>query len=72
MRNFVVLRDVSVGTSYVKTRRSEIIKKIYVPPEIHVQTPKTGGRVKRLTVSFLISNKYSLDAFHELTNKLIF
>ncbi|KAL4348058.1 hypothetical protein GQ457_17G008860 [Hibiscus cannabinus] len=36
--------------------------------QIHVQTPKIGGSVKRLTVSSLISNKYSLDAFHELTN----
>ncbi|KAL4364252.1 hypothetical protein GQ457_04G025430 [Hibiscus cannabinus] len=60
-----------VGTSYVKSTCSGIIK-FYVPPEIHVQIPKTGGRVKRLTLSSLISSKYSLDAFHELTNKLIF
>ncbi|KAL4362533.1 hypothetical protein GQ457_04G020930 [Hibiscus cannabinus] len=39
--------------------------------QIHVQIPKTGGRVKRLTVSSLISSKYSLDAPHELTIKLI-
>ncbi|KAL4303879.1 hypothetical protein GQ457_10G012260 [Hibiscus cannabinus] len=56
-----------VGTSYVKTSCSGIIK-FYVPPEIHVQEPKIGGRVKRLTVSSLISSKYSLDAFHVLMN----
>ncbi|KAL4388498.1 hypothetical protein GQ457_09G017990 [Hibiscus cannabinus] len=50
-----------VGTSYVKTSCGGIIK-FYVPPEIHVQEPKTGGRVKRLTLGSLINNKYSL--FH--------
>ncbi|KAK8518020.1 hypothetical protein V6N12_033012 [Hibiscus sabdariffa] len=61
---------ICVGTSYVKSRRNGIIK-FYVPLEIHVQIPKTGGRVKRLTMSSLISSKYSLDAPHELTIKLI-
>ncbi|KAL4332186.1 hypothetical protein GQ457_07G006520 [Hibiscus cannabinus] len=51
--------DTTVGTSYVKTSCSGIIK-FYVPPEIHVQEPKTGGRVKRLTLSSLIISKYSL------------
>ncbi|KAL4283880.1 hypothetical protein GQ457_16G026560 [Hibiscus cannabinus] len=48
-----------VGTSYVKPSCNGIIK-FYVPSEIHVQEPKTGGRVKRLTLSSLIISKYSL------------
>ncbi|KAK8659896.1 hypothetical protein V6N13_030086 [Hibiscus sabdariffa] len=54
-----IKEEEDVGTSYVKSSCSGIIK-FYVPPEIHVQTPKTGGRVKRLTLSSLIISKYSL------------
>ncbi|KAK9036840.1 hypothetical protein V6N11_021765 [Hibiscus sabdariffa] len=49
----------------------EILKGKHDNREIHVQISNSGGRVKRLTVSSLISSKYSLDAPHELTIKLI-
>ncbi|KAL4386895.1 hypothetical protein GQ457_09G019220 [Hibiscus cannabinus] len=57
----------AIGTSYIKRRRSGITK-FYVPLEIHVQIPKTGGRVKRLTVSSLINSKYFFRCYHILTN----
>ncbi|KAK8559959.1 hypothetical protein V6N12_012770 [Hibiscus sabdariffa] len=59
---------VIVGTYYGKTRRSGNIK-FFVPPEIHVRKTEFRRKsIKTLTLSSLISSKYSLDAFHELTN----
>ncbi|KAK8685699.1 hypothetical protein V6N13_041696 [Hibiscus sabdariffa] len=52
-------------------RRSGNIK--FVPSEIHVRKTEFRRKsIKTLTLSSLISSKYSLDVFHELTNNLIY